>query len=441
MHLRASPTRRTADSLRRRRQRRPRQHGAVPTTASTCRTTSRWARCRRRGCTIRPTATRITASRRRPVPLPPRFRPASETPLTRTAPSSGPPSRTVSAETERVPFDPDRSARRAIRVAHGRRVPAITLQSQTGALTEDWTQSARPAVQSAADHALRGRDRARRRRDTALRRRRARRAPGRGNHIRRALPGRQRRGRQRRRGDHRPRRHRRRAHRRGGNPLAARGGIDPETAAQIRRSRTQAFRTQERAVTPADYAEVTERHAGVQRAAATLRWTGSWHTVFITVDRAGGEPVDAAFDRLARAPRRPLPHGRPRPALRRSRLRLARARPPRVRGARPFPRRRARRPLEVLGSGVLRRRPARTFHPDNFSFGQTVYLSPALRRGAPGPGRRVGARDALQRQGREETTPRGRRLPRARAARDRAAGQRPELPEHGVLRLELSGGK
>ena len=26
---------------------------------------------------------------------------------------------------------------------------------------------------------------------------------------------------------------------------------------------------------------------GVQRAAATLRWTGSWHTVFVTVDRAG----------------------------------------------------------------------------------------------------------------------------------------------------------
>ena len=34
----------------------------------------------------------------------------------------------------------------------------------------------------------------------------------------------------------------------------------------------------------------------VQRAAATLRWTGSWHTVFITVDRRGGGAVDADFE-------------------------------------------------------------------------------------------------------------------------------------------------
>ena len=31
-------------------------------------------------------------------------------------------------------------------------------------------------------------------------------------------------------------------------------------------------------------------------AVATLRWTGSWHTVFITVDRKGGRPVSAAFE-------------------------------------------------------------------------------------------------------------------------------------------------
>ena len=38
--------------------------------------------------------------------------------------------------------------------------------------------------------------------------------------------------------------------------------------AELRRAAPQAFRTQERAVTPEDYAEVTERLAGVQRAAA-----------------------------------------------------------------------------------------------------------------------------------------------------------------------------
>src|SRR5439155_26041187 len=39
-----------------------------------------------------------------------------------------------------------------------------------------------------------------------------------------------------------------------------------------------------RAVTTDDYAAVVERNRNVQRAAATLRWTGSWYTVFNTVD-------------------------------------------------------------------------------------------------------------------------------------------------------------
>ncbi len=79
------------------------------------------------------------------------------------------------------------------------------------------------------------------------------------------------------------------------NPLPARGGTDAETMEQVRQFAPHAFRTQERAVTEEDYAEVTERHPEVQKAAATFRWTGSWDTAFITVDRKGGWPVDAGF--------------------------------------------------------------------------------------------------------------------------------------------------
>jgi len=79
------------------------------------------------------------------------------------------------------------------------------------------------------------------------------------------------------------------------NPLPAVGGVDPETMEQVRQYAPQAFRVQERAVTPADYVEVTQRRADVQRAAAQLRWTGSWYTAFATVDRLGGLPVDAPF--------------------------------------------------------------------------------------------------------------------------------------------------
>lgn len=80
------------------------------------------------------------------------------------------------------------------------------------------------------------------------------------------------------------------------NPIAARGGADPESMEQIRQFAPQAFRTQERAVTEADYAEVARRHPEVQQAAARFRWTGSWQTVFVTVDRKGGRDVDADFE-------------------------------------------------------------------------------------------------------------------------------------------------
>ena len=82
------------------------------------------------------------------------------------------------------------------------------------------------------------------------------------------------------------------------NPLPATGGAEPETAARVRALAPEAFRTQERAVTDDDYARAAERHPQVHRAVARLRWTGSWYTVFVSVDRRGGLPVDAAFRAL-----------------------------------------------------------------------------------------------------------------------------------------------
>src|SRR5215210_6265409 len=59
------------------------------------------------------------------------------------------------------------------------------------------------------------------------------------------------------------------------NPLPAWGGFEPESIEEVRQSAPSAFRVQERAVTPEDYAEMAQRHPEVQRAAATIRWTGS----------------------------------------------------------------------------------------------------------------------------------------------------------------------
>ena len=81
------------------------------------------------------------------------------------------------------------------------------------------------------------------------------------------------------------------------NPMAATGGTDPESLDQVRQFAPQKFRIQQRAVTAADYAAVAERHPQVQKAAAQFRWTGSWYTVFVTVERSGGLDVsgDEAF--------------------------------------------------------------------------------------------------------------------------------------------------
>jgi len=84
------------------------------------------------------------------------------------------------------------------------------------------------------------------------------------------------------------------------NPMPAEGGVEPESIEHVRQSAPSAFRTQERAVTPEDYARIVERHPRVQRAAATVRWTGSWRTVFLSVDRLGGLDVDAEFEEEVR---------------------------------------------------------------------------------------------------------------------------------------------
>lgn len=77
------------------------------------------------------------------------------------------------------------------------------------------------------------------------------------------------------------------------NPLSAVGGSAALSPTVVRIEAPYAFRTQERAVTEADYAEMAERHPGVQKAVARIRWTAAWRTAFIYLDRKGGAPVES----------------------------------------------------------------------------------------------------------------------------------------------------
>ena len=146
---------------------------------------------------------------------------------------------------------------------------------------------------------------------------------------------------------------------------------------EVRQFAPQAFRTQERAVTEADWAMVAERHPEVQKAAARFRWFGSWYTVVITIDRTGGLPVKSdekfrndieSFLEQFRIAGYDLEINDPVLVPLDILLKIC-VEPgllPKRRQAQPDKR---IQPLCVAGGG------SGFFHPDNFTFGQPVYLS------------------------------------------------------------------
>ena len=80
------------------------------------------------------------------------------------------------------------------------------------------------------------------------------------------------------------------------NPLPAIGGIDAEPIEEARLFAPGQFRQQiERAITAADYAELAERDARLQRVAAALVWSGSWYEADVAIDPLGTERADAAL--------------------------------------------------------------------------------------------------------------------------------------------------
>jgi predicted phage baseplate assembly protein len=79
------------------------------------------------------------------------------------------------------------------------------------------------------------------------------------------------------------------------NPLAAAGGVDPETMDHIRQAAPFAFLTQLRAVTEDDYGVMAELDPAIREARGTLRWTGSWYTAFVSVDSAAPSGPSAAL--------------------------------------------------------------------------------------------------------------------------------------------------
>lgn len=225
------------------------------------------------------------------------------------------------------------------------------------------------------------------------------------------------------------------------NPMPAAGGIEPETIEEVRTRAPYAFRRQERAVTPDDYAEVTERAPQIQEAAATFRWTGSWHTVFVTADRASGLDVDAPFEGGLRAFIEPyrmagydLEVDGPRYVPLEIEMQVC-VKPDYFRSDVKA------ELLDVFSAGMLADGRRGLFHPDAFSFGQPVYLSRLYAAAQAVPGVESVTVTKFGRQGETgaEALETARldlgRLEIARLDNDR------NFPERGVFRLQTGGGK
>jgi len=160
------------------------------------------------------------------------------------------------------------------------------------------------------------------------------------------------------------------------NPLPASGGTAAESIEDAKLLAPYAFHKDlQRAVTAEDYARLAEMHPGVQRAAAAIRWTGSWHEVMVAIDPLGS--VDADEELLNDVQGSLFKYRRMGQDLIVKRamyvpLHLEMticAKPEHLRGHVEAAL------VEVFSNRILEDGSLGFFHPDNLSFGDGIYLS------------------------------------------------------------------
>ena len=225
------------------------------------------------------------------------------------------------------------------------------------------------------------------------------------------------------------------------NPLPASGGTDPETNDQIRRRAPQAFLAQERSVTMADYEAIAESNPQVDQAVASLRWTGSWYSAFIAVEpKGGGNLTPALQTTLENSVERYRLAGQDlkldSPQYLSLQITLQVCVDPNY-----FQADVERSLMQVLGNQILPNGQKGLFYPDNFTFGQTVYLSPVYAAARSVAGVISVTATQFQPQGVNSTQylTKGRillgTLQVAQLEND------PNYPDHGQLTLVMQGGK
>lgn len=225
------------------------------------------------------------------------------------------------------------------------------------------------------------------------------------------------------------------------NPLAAVGGLDPQSLDSVRQSAPYAFNTQERAVTMADYgAKALVVDPTLQNAQGMLRWTGSWYTVFIAVDPEGTETIDQTRKtqiingmELYRMAGHDVDVDAPIYVSLELALEVC-----------PLPGYRAsdlqQELLQILSNHTLPDGTTGVFDPDNYTFGQSVYLSPIVAAVQNTAGVRSVTVMTFQRQGQASTSALSTGVITLQSSEIARLDNDPNFPEHGLLTVNVCGG-
>jgi uncharacterized phage protein gp47/JayE len=225
------------------------------------------------------------------------------------------------------------------------------------------------------------------------------------------------------------------------NPLPASGGTDPETPDQIRRRAPQAFLTQERAVTMPDYEATAESNPLVRQAVASLRWTGSWYTVFIAAEpQADGQQTGGTLTAVQQKNVQATVEAR---RLAGEDLQLDSPEYVSLEIALEIcvdPDYFMRDVQEAIGH-VLGSANEGLFYPGNFTFGQSVYLSPIYAAVRAVPGVNAVTATTFQIQGVNDTSYLASGEIKLGPLEIARLENNPSFPDHGQLTLVMEGGK
>jgi hypothetical protein len=160
------------------------------------------------------------------------------------------------------------------------------------------------------------------------------------------------------------------------NPVAAAGGAPPESIDEIKLLAPGAFQTNlQRAITADDYATLAALNPKVQRAAADLRWTGSGYEAHVAIDPLGTEQVDPSLlDQIRGFLHRYRRVGHDVVVVSPQYIPLDIAMAANVQP--DYIREHVETALlDVFSARVLPGGGRGLFHPDNLSFGDSIYLS------------------------------------------------------------------